>query len=116
MTALLKAWAAYDNDCGGGRGKTIGYFSSKKSAEVAASTGTGPGNGGVVEVWCVTGSDGDVYLVAQPEYGPNPQPQPIVLDKDLEKFKKQIRDKAIAKLTPGELEALGVVVTEISRV
>ena len=96
---IFKAWAAHvAHDSG--RGALIGVYTEREGAKVAArNRGAWGGDGDTVEVDCIRVA-GRVYLLKQAE--------PLVLDCDLEKYKQQIREEALKKLSLEEQIALGL--------
>jgi len=94
------AWAARGNDCGGGTGPLIGYYSDEATARVVAKDkNRGPGDGAVEKVSCVRIGD-QVYLLAHD--------RPLHLDEGVEESRRALRAKILSKLTPDELAFIGV--------
>lgn len=99
---IFGVWTTVDQY--GYSGSVVGYFRTRAEAK-AAATGQGwhGGEGRVEPIPALEDGDKDVWLLRQTEPVPGPK-----LDMDWLLARTRIRDKALKKLTPEEIRALGI--------
>jgi hypothetical protein len=106
MAVVLKGYEVFETvDEYGRRGKTIGYYTDKNSAEIA---GKGRGWFGsdapVHDVWLYDVDGSEIYLLAKR--------QPITVNEDLIRLEQETKRRAKAKilnsLTDSEMRSIGL--------
>lgn len=90
----------YETDCEGrSKTRTVGLFTDKKIADAVCGESRNYASISAVKAVEVRGS----YYVLDIAYG-----FPAQVNVDLPKLKKEVREKALKKLTPYEREVLGI--------